>query len=62
MSILEHTDSDEPNNEIHQIDNCDIISSSTYISSDNGKVKLCNCNNPNNCYCKRKLKISVLTK
>ena len=62
MSILDHTDSDEPNNEIHQIDNCDIISSSTYISSDNGKVKLCNCNNPNNCYCKRKLKISVLTK
>ena len=26
------------------------------------KLKLCNRNNPNNCYCKRKLKISVLTK
>ena len=62
MSILERTDSDETDNEIHQIDNCDITSSSTNISSDNGKVKLCNCNNPDNCYCKRKLKISVLTK
>jgi len=62
MSILEQADSDEIDNEIHQIDNCDTTSSSTDISSDNGKVKLCNCNNPNNCYCKRKLKISVLTK
>ena len=62
MSILERTNSDETNNEIHQIDNCDITSSSTNISSNNGKVKLCNCNNPNNCYCKRKLKTSVLTK
>ena len=62
MSILEQTDSDETDNEIHQIDNYDITYSSTYISSDNGKVKLCNCNNPNNCYCKRKLKISVLIK
>ena len=61
MSILEQADTDEIDNEIHQIDNCDITSSSTYISSDNGKVKLCNCNNPDNCYCKRKLKISVLT-
>ena len=26
------------------------------------EIKLCNCNNPDNCYCKRKLKISVLTK
>ena len=26
------------------------------------KLKLCNSNNPNNCYCKRKLKINVLTK
>ena len=62
MRILEQTYSDEIDNEIHQIDNCDITSSSTDISSDNGKVKLCNCNNPDNCYCKRKLKISVLTK
>ena len=62
MSILEQADSDETDNEIHQIDNCDTTLSSTDISSDNGKVKLCNCNNPNNCYCKRKLKISVLTK
>ena len=58
MSILEQVDVDETDNEIHQIDNCDTTSSSTDISSDNGKVKLCNCNNPNNCYCKRKLKIS----
>ena len=62
MSILEQVDIDETDNEIHQIDNCDITSSSIDISSDNGKVKLCNCNNPYNCYCKRKLKISVLTK
>ena len=62
MSILEQTDSDEIDNKIHQIDNYDITSSSTDISSDNGKVKLCNCNNLDNCYCKRKLKISVLTK
>ena len=62
MSILEQTDTDETDNEIHQIDNCDITSSSTNISSNNGKVKLCNCNNLDNCYCKRKLKISVLTK
>ena len=34
----------------------------TDISSNNEKVKLCNCNNPDNCCCKRKLKISVLTK
>ena len=26
------------------------------------KLKLCNSNNPDNCYCKRKLKIYVLTK
>ena len=58
MSILEQVDIDETDNEIHQIDNCDTTLSSTDISSDNGKVKLCNCNNPNNCYCKRKLKIS----
>ena len=62
MSILEQTDTDEIDNEIHQIDNCDITSSSTYISSDNGNVKLCNCNNLDNCYCKRKFKTSVLTK
>ena len=40
MSILEQTDSDETDNEIHQIDNCDITSSLTDISSDNGKVKI----------------------
>ena len=40
----------------------DITSSLTNISSDNGKVKLCNCNHPDNCYCNKKLKISVLTK
>ena len=62
MSIIEQTDSDEIDNEIHQIDNYDTTSSSTDISWDNGKVKLCDCNNPDNCYCKRKLKISVLTK
>ena len=62
MSILEQTDSDETYNEIHQIDNYDTTSLLTNISSDNGKVKLCNCNNLDNCYCKRKLKISVLTK
>jgi len=62
MSILEQTDPDETDNEIHQIDNYDITSSSTDISLDNGKVKLCNCNNTDNCFCKRKLKISVLTK
>ena len=26
------------------------------------KLKLCNSNNPDNCYCKRKLKTNVLTK
>ena len=62
MTIIEQTNSDETDNEIHQIDNYDTISSSTDISSENGKVKLCDCNNPDNCYCKRKLKISVLTK
>ena len=62
MSIIEQIDSDETDNEIHQIDNYDTTSSSTDISSDYGKVKLCDCNNPDNCYCKRKLKISVLTK
>ena len=62
MSILEWTDNDETDNEIHRINNFDITSSSTDISSNNGKVKLCNCNNPYNFYCKRKLKISVLTK
>ena len=36
MRILEQTYSDEIDNEIHQIDNCDITSSSTDISSDNG--------------------------
>ena len=61
MGIMELTDSDETDNDIHQIDNCEITSSS-YTSSNNGRVKLCNCNNPDNCYCKRKLKISVLTK
>ena len=29
---------------------------------DNEKVKLCNCNNLDNCYYKRKLKINVLSK
>ena len=62
ISILEQTDNDETDNEIHKIDNCDTTSSLIDISSDNGKVKLCNCNNHNNCYCKRKLKTSVLTK
>ena len=61
MGIMELTDSDETDNDIHQIDNCEITSSSN-TSSNNGRVKLCNCNNPDNCYCKRKLKISVLTK
>ena len=62
MSIIELTDSDETDNEIHQIDNCNITSSSsTNASSQDEKIKLCNCNNPDNCYCKRKLKISVLT-
>ena len=56
MSILELTDSDETDNEIHQIDHYDITSSSTDISSNNEKVKLSNYNNPYNCYCKRKLK------
>ena len=61
MNIL--TDSDELYNEIHQIDNCDINSSSSIeIFSNSENVKLCNCNNLDNCYCKRKLKISVLTK
>ena len=40
MSILEQTNSDETDNEIHQIDNCDITLSLTDISSDNGKVKI----------------------
>ena len=40
MSILEQTDSDETDNKIHQIDNCDITSSLTDISSDNGEVKI----------------------
>ena len=40
MSTLEQTDCDEIDNEIHQIDNCDITSSLTDISSDNGKVKI----------------------
>ena len=40
MNILERTNSDETDNEIHQIDNCDITSSLTDISSDNGKVKI----------------------
>ena len=63
MSIIELTDSDETDNEIHQIDNGNITSSSsTDVSSHNENVKLCNCNNPDNFYCKRKLKISVLTK
>ena len=62
MSILESTYSDETDNEIRQKDYSDITSSSTNISSSNEKVKLCNCNNPNNFYCKRKLKISILTK
>ena len=61
MGIMELTDSDETDIDIHQIDNCEITSSSN-TSSNNGRVKLCNCNNPDNCYCKRKLKISVLTK
>ena len=62
MSLLELIDSDETGNEIHQIDHNDITSSSTNIFSNNEKVKLCNCNNLDNCYCKRKLKISVLIK
>ena len=64
MSIIELTNSEETDNEIHQIDNCNITSSSssTDVSSHNEKVKLCDCNNLDNCYCKRKLKISVLTK
>ena len=65
MSITELTNSEETDNEIHQIDNCNITSSSsssTDVSSHDEKVKLCDCNNPDNCCCKRKLKISVLTK
>ena len=63
MSIIELTNSDETDNEIHQIDNCNInSSSSTDASSHDEKIKLCNCNNLDNCYYKRKLKISVLTK
>ena len=65
MSIIELTDSEETDNEIHQIDNCNITSSSsssTDASSHDENVKLCNCNNPDNCYCKRKLKLNVLTK
>ena len=38
MSIIEQTDSDETDNEIHQIDNCDITSSSIDISSDKKKL------------------------
>ena len=64
MSIIELTDSEETDNEIHQIDNCNITSSSssTDVSSHDEMVKLCECNNPDNCYCKIKFKISVLTK
>ena len=65
MSIIELTDNEETDNEIHQIDNCNITSSSsssTDVSSHDEKVKLRYYNNPDNCYCKRKLKISVLTK
>ena len=63
MSIIELTDSDETDNEIHQIDNCNITSSSSIdATSHDEKIKLCNWNNPDNCYCKRKLKISVLIK
>ena len=63
MSIIELTDSDETDNEIHQIDDCNITSSSsTDASSHDEKIKLCNCNNLDNCYYKRKLKINVLTK
>ena len=64
MSIIELTNSEEIDNEIHQIDNCNITSSSssTDVSSHDEKVKLCDCNNLDNLYCKRKLKISVLTK
>ena len=62
MSILELTDSDETDNEIHQIDHYDITSSSTDISSNNEKVKLSNYNNLDICYCKRKIKITALTK
>ncbi|KAL4628609.1 hypothetical protein ACB092_05G252200 [Castanea dentata] len=64
ISIKELIDSDETDNESHQIDNCDTISSSSSIevSSHDEKVKLRDCNNPDNCYCKRKIKISVLTK
>ena len=63
MSIIELTNSDETDNEIHQIDDCNITSSSsTDASSHDEKIKLCNCNNLDNCYYKRKLKISVLTK
>ena len=63
MSIIELTDNDNTDNEIHQIDNCNITSSSsTDVSSHDEKVKLCDCNNLDNCCCKRKLKISVLTK
>ena len=54
MNIL--TISDEIDNEIHQIDNCDIASSSIDIYSNSENVKLCNFNNLDNCYCKRKLK------
>ena len=36
MNIL--TDSDETDNEIHQIDNCDIASSSTDISSNSERI------------------------
>ena len=39
MNIL--TNSDESDNEIHQIDNGDIASSSIDISSNSEKVKLC---------------------
>ena len=46
MSIIELTDSEETDNEIHQIDNCNITSSSSSIdvSSHDEKVKLCNYN------------------
>ena len=65
MSIIELTDNEETDNEIHQIDNCNITSSSSSskdVSSHDEKVKLCYCNNPDNCYCKRKLKNKCLNK
>ena len=44
MSIIELTNSDETDNEIHQIDNGNITSSSsTDVSSHHENVKPCNC-------------------